>query len=373
MSSGTQTQDIITFGNSVFLSSVGGTFSVASDIWGAGEPGIATTHAWAASNVALLTYVVQQKITAVPSLVTGAQKTVWAYIQEQIINPYGLTSTYILLPDGSKPLVQQGIQTVRGANTNTQPTQQKVEASYLSGTYMVQTSLNDIARFFYELYMGANSDMLAIGALMITSPVAVTETTRPGVSQQGLGMVLLDRDTMCNSWAATTTSRLSSTCPYSSGVSIPAFVSVIDSTSTTAFNAGCSAPTASVLSATTTVAAGTITLGGSGGQRCWASAVLSTSSAILNGATVPTALRSVAAESVLQSTTTSLDLGGFSSDVITPDTQKRDAAFGFSLFGCLVGLFLGILVWSYINEVIVTPAPLAGPLVTAAYPNLENF
>lgn len=382
------TKDILTFGDTAFITgSTTTTQAVASDVWEAVEPGLSTSHKWQASNVALLTVVLQKRITAMPTLVASSQRSVWAYIQEQIIAPLGMTSTFVFMPDGAAPMVRQGIVGVKAAHRTTQSSTQKVEASYLSGRYMVQTSLLDMTRLFRALFLPGGLLKTDIGDKMIASPVTLPakapDTSRLAVKQQGLGVVLLDRTTLCAAWTQHTASAVAATCPFEAGSGIPAFVSIIDSSSTSnsALLAGCAAFTAS--NAVVTPAPGVTTTTLAAGQtpapvarspdRCFASAVIVSSAATLAKAGATNALHAMAAEAMLQSTDTALDIGGFAADIVTPDTQSRGPAWGIGLFGILVALFMGILVWSYVAEIIVTQAPLSGDLTRAAYPYLDKL
>lgn len=384
--SGIATQDIISYGRAVFLSPVGGGASdiVSNDIWGTAEPGTPTAHKWAASNIALLTFILQKKIDSEPTLVKSSQRSVWAFIQEQIINTVGLTSTFVLMPDGAAPLTQQGIQKLRGAHRQDPAASNKVEASYLSGTYMVQTSMLDMARLMHALFLPTGS-LTAQGSLMKTAPVTlptlvgVRDTSRLGVAQQGLGVVLMDRAALCSSWEAHTTSKLSSPCPFATGATIPAFVSVIGASSTSAHFVGCTSGTTSNLLGTaspvttTTAAPGTARVTVTGPDRCFAASVISSSTGAVSKDSASIALQALASEAVLQSTQTYLDIGGFAADIVTPSSQSRGVAWGFGVFGILVAILLGVLVWSYVTEIVVTQAPLSGDLGKAAYPYLDKL
>ncbi|CUG92757.1 Hypothetical protein, putative [Bodo saltans] len=99
--SGASQTSLRSYAEGYFLSS--GTATVATDIWNSLTPGLVTSYQYARSNVVLLSYILEQVIAENPTLVSSAQKTVGAYLQESLFAPLGMLDTFFVLPDGSYP------------------------------------------------------------------------------------------------------------------------------------------------------------------------------------------------------------------------------------------------------------------------------
>lgn len=354
VSAGSTVTDVRTFCESYFLSVTGGTSSVATDIWGTNEPGQAASYQYAKSNVALLTYVVQQTIGERTSLVTGQQKTVGALIQERVLNPLGMTSTYFLLPDGTSPLTQLGLANLVGGRS-VEATPSPIHASYVSD-YMLVTSASDMAKLANALFVQGTGTMRSVGTALINSlrPLASRDDTRGGVTHQGFGIVAYDVNVVCGNWRGLGAAA-AQTCPFSTTRAVYGY-GAQSRKGTVVFvcSADVTQPTATT-SVATSCAAATYTV----------SATEAADVPISRGQAITT-------EAINQIHTTTV-VAPQSLNIVTTDAQTRGVPFGVAVFFGVVGIISFIFIISYFVEFIVRPIAVTGDVIASAYPKLDHI
>jgi hypothetical protein len=323
------------------------------------QPGTTAAHQYAESNIALLLYVVQTAIAQQPSVVNSASKTVWALIQQEVVAPLNLGGTFLLLPDGAVPYRQFQLNGV-AANRPTLSATARVESDYLGGSHMVYTTAVDMQRVLRSL-LASDGTFQTVGTTMTSAPVTVgAAEARPGVALQGLGLVGLDVTALCARWAAasTTTSTLAA-CPLADRAGAAfGFVSP----------AGVGAQAAALSVCTALASSATAT-----GLTCSAAVGVrqATSTTGIEPSAWSAALFAATTEALAQSTITYSDPGGWGGDIVTPDSSRRTAAYGWALFGCLMALLCAVLLITYMTELVITPMPLTGKLSLPAYPTLQ--
>lgn len=338
-----------TYAEAYFLTAgSSGTSAVATDIWTSLQPGLTSTYQYARSNVVLLSYILEQVIAERPTLVTSAQKTVGAYLQESVFSALGMTDTFFVLPDGTNPRTSTNFDvfasraavetSISGGVVSTVP----LFAGYTADV-MLRTSASDVHKLMRATFLDSTSAFYTIGQQMLASMVSVTDSARSGVTKQGFGIVGFDASLLCTS-----------------------------SSSVLSFNAGCSTISSTLYgitgvgSTTAVVAVCTANVDVSTGTTCTTSTF---SFHPTRSMTLPTTGFIAAAAAFNDQF---IDASVTEGTTITPADQKPDGIYGFFVFLGVLGSSLGALFLAYTGEYILRPVPLLGPQANNAYPTMNQ-
>jgi CubicO group peptidase (beta-lactamase class C family) len=343
------------FGESYFITRTSGKASLFQDIWSSNQPGLTSSYIYARTNVALLAFIVQTVIQANPTLATVA--TVGALIQERVISPLGMTSTYFILPDGRTPLTQTALSQL-DAGKQQEAITFSIHPAYVAD-YMCLTSAQDLVKLVNSLFVQTTGSLRSVGLTILGSfrQLATTDTARGSMTHQGIGFVQYDASALCSTWSAATGS--SDICPFNTARTVFGY----SASSEAAWLAVVCQADSQASSASTT---GTP-------RTCVAvTATKSISSRRQSAGIAIERIIGVTSEGhhQLQSTTLNSASGV---GVIHPSDQKQDTAYGFTVFGVLIALIFFILFVSYMLEFIIRPLSVTGDVIASAYPKLDDM
>ena len=192
------------------------TYSAAQAIWAASgsqsQPGATNSYRYARANTALLAFIINAAILGNPSIVTGSVKTVAGYLQEQILAPLGMASTFRRNVDGAYPrtTLPSNMDLYSGlpvtditANGNARA-DVFIHPAYPSD-YMFYTSTENVGRLVRALFIGGAAgagglSLSAIGEQMKASPLLLS-TAAVGRQQaqtgQAYGLMYFSGSTLC--------------------------------------------------------------------------------------------------------------------------------------------------------------------------------
>eukprot|EP00758_Cryptobia_borreli_P009793 Tbor_TRINITY_DN5514_c2_g1::TRINITY_DN5514_c2_g1_i1::g.13357::m.13357 len=204
--------DLSTFAKGYFCTTSESAITPASDIWIPDlQPGDIGSYSPSRANTVMLAFILQQLIKSKPALVSSRQKSVGAYIQEQIIAPLGMTSTVFLLPDGTFPLLEGGHVYASGnylSETNAGGvalTDVRIHPSTIGGGTMTLTSAVDVAKLLRALFLEVDTPFSAIGDVIMKSmenipqdKAAIRVSNDFSVVAVGLGFARYDPRGICS-------------------------------------------------------------------------------------------------------------------------------------------------------------------------------
>ena len=300
--------------------------------------------------MALLAYIIQQIIAERPTLISGEQKTVGAYIQELILAPLGMHSTYFLLPDGAVPAVQTGIVSlssnrVKEASASGAVSEQfPIHACYIAD-WMLMTSAGDISRLMKDLFVDTAGTFYAVGTSLLAGALAIKNSARPDIIKQAFGVQFFSADQVCSDYKASSASTL---CPLSSKRDVWGVIS-----------AGTYSVVGGVCSKSPIVTGTTQTV----------SCVGSVHAHYASSAAKPASLAYVAATASLQQLYG--DPSVLEGTTVTVDSQTKEGIFGFYVFLALVAVIFAVFLAGYLSEYFLHPAPVTGVLTVEPYPKLH--
>lgn len=351
--------DLVSFCDYYTVSNTGGTYTQATNIWAMGAtPGTAAAYSPSRANTVLLAYIVQQVITNRPSLVSSAQKTVGAYVQEFVINGMGLSSTYFLLPTGQVPYVELGLTSFSGSkvaehtSSGLAATSIPIHPATIGSGVMLITSASDISKVMYKLFIQGTGAFAAIGASLENSLVEVTGLSSQGITHLGFGI---------NKYSASLVCALAANAiSMSNGCSINSSPFMIGFGST-----GTNSVTGAMCTDYSSYATGLVTTNSK--RICTATAIATnpTGGSLTAAATVLPIAAGVANEAFIDPALTE-------GSTITEDSQKRTWDYGLLTFAYIVIILIAIFAIAYLSEYYVQPMPIVGHLSANAYPTLEE-
>ena len=265
--------------------------------------------------------------------------------------PLGMTSSHFLLPDGKPPFTQTSLSQLGGRRVP-DPAPQPIHPAY-PADFMFVTTAMDAARFALAMFVSDSSKFRTTSAAMQSAAVVIPKTTtRRYVAKQAFGIQIFDAVLMCSEWIRTF-APTGTACPLATSGTKDVFGVIAEGSVSLVAVVCTSTPTpAGVISAATTCV----------------SVALAMSA---NAAASPSPLQALAlaTEAFYQSFSTEVIAG--SRSVITPDSQRQSAVYGFTVFVGVFALAIIVFLSAYLIEFIIRPVPVAGPLVNAAYPQLD--
>ena len=216
-----------------YFVTTGGQLNTA--VFATGEPGTANVFRPARANTALMAYILERVITT-RGLSAGNLKQ---YINDEILVPFGMSSTFFLTTDGSAPGVTPP--PFYATTLTLDLTSSAVYADYFTGCmadslssarqihpawpadFMGVTTLTDIARLARALFMDTNNQVVSLlmqERILLTN--APSATPRQGQVAQGLGLMYFNGDNICSSAVATS---VVNACPVTNQTTVVGHIS----------------------------------------------------------------------------------------------------------------------------------------------------
>lgn len=350
---GTQAEDFRTFVENVFSTSTStlGTTTFDPAVFGSQMPGAVNSYSHSRLNTALLAYVIDDMIKQGAVTVNSQVQTVGSFIEEQILVPLGMASTFYLLQDGSVPkLTNQAIGQYEKAKVSEYDQSGTADARYVHSNYP-----GDVMQFSSSLDIGFRlaSVLLApplsttgdcepvllcqVGRLMRSNQLTVTSPSHPLQVGQGLGVVFYDPEAVC---AQTVATGLFSKCPLTSSHTLWGFVS------------------GGMAGVDRTSIPGILCTDGAAGASERASCVSVMQAVRYNQATPTDTLSNFAMAGAAFQTT----FGEAESPLVTRSSDDDDL-YGLWVFFGVVGTVGFVLVASYFTEFLIQPANANPPAV----------
>lgn len=317
------------------------------------------TYSYARANVLLLSYIIESAISQNLALVQSSQKTIGAYMQESIFNALGLDGTYFLLPDGSNPrralsLSQFDAKAVQEMSTLTGTSTTQLFGGY-TADFMLRTSASDLAKVARSLFIDTRSSFYQIGLTMQTFINATDSGRVAGMTLQGLGIIGVSNNYLCNQGQALV--GFPGGCALSGSATV---FGVVATGRTSAVSSLCMATAGAVVTCTSAVVG--YTTAGTLARKFDAQALTSSSTS----ANTLYAMTTSASNNVLISPLLS------QGSTITEADQEQPGIFGFTVFIAFFLSVVGVLALAYFSEYFVQPVPLVGSLTAKAYPTLSE-
>eukprot|EP00756_Hemistasia_phaeocysticola_P034329 Hpha_TRINITY_DN16516_c1_g17::TRINITY_DN16516_c1_g17_i1::g.136861::m.136861 len=225
-----------TFVEAVFApsSSTLGTTTFDPAVFGSQMPGAESSYSHSRLNTALLAYIIDGMVKDGSVSVSSQVQTIGSFIEEQILVPLGMASTFYLLRDGSVPkLTNQALGQYENAKVREYDSSGTADARYVHANYP-----GDVMQFSSSLDIGFRlaSALLAppltgdceparlcqVGRTMRNSMQTVTTNARDLQVGQGLGVVFYDPESIC---AETIATGLFSKCPLMTSHKVWGYVS----------------------------------------------------------------------------------------------------------------------------------------------------
>jgi len=343
----TATLDLRSFVESYFLTSSGGTFRLADGVFTTGAtPGALASYSYARANTALLHYIVEQAIIAVPGLVSSTEKTALAYIHEQILAPLGMSNTFVrhrtgtfpkvTLPGGASTTLYSGSVVEDVTSTGGVATTTTLHPAVFSD-YMTYSTVSDLNKLARHLFVATNGLLNSVGTRMKGAMQTISTSTPPvtGFRGQGLGLMFFDGAAIC---AAAQATQIATRCPLTTDSRVWGFQGNGEYSQVGLYCAEIAAGTTTcAVTAHSFRATGTTAL----------------KSNDLSYAMAGTAMQFAAGDTSTLSQTTTV-------------TNGRNSLYGVWVFLGVLGVVAFVIVASYFTEYIIQPAPPLGAQIVPA-------
>eukprot|EP01065_Artemidia_motanka_P033277 TRINITY_DN40247_c0_g1_i1.p1 TRINITY_DN40247_c0_g1~~TRINITY_DN40247_c0_g1_i1.p1 ORF type:complete len:563 (+),score=198.44 TRINITY_DN40247_c0_g1_i1:61-1689(+) len=311
-------------------------------IFGSQMPGAESSFQYAHINIALLAYVMDGMIRDGSETVQSLDKTVGSFIEERILHPLGMGSTFYLAQSGQVPLLtNQRLSQLENMKVREYDSSGTADARFVHSNYPA-----DVMQFSSALDLGMRlagallappqsgdcepAAICAAGRLMRSTTTTVTTNARTNQVSQGLGVVFYDPERIC---AETIASGLFSKCPLRSGHQVWGYVSAGSGTDRTSV-------------------AGVYCTDAASGSTARASCVSVLQAVRDSGSGTPTTPN---ANFAMAGAAFQTAFGESDTAVIT-SADDDDDLYGLWVFFGVVGTFVFVLCASYTTEFLIQPA-----------------
>lgn len=339
-------QDFSTFVDNFFVSTTGGTtFVVATDIWNNLRPGDVTSYNFARANIALMASIVNAAIALQPTLVTGTAKNIMGYVQEQILTPLGMSSTFVRQANGDFPLTSfpagagqfSNAVVVDLTTAGDVTTRTKLHPAFMAD-YMYLSSSVDVGRLVRATFLDKRATFLTTGAEIRSQPIDVSSVPSRtlGVLKQAFSIQYFDGARLCSQALS---SSVISKCPLRTSSNVWGYVSRGAFSMVGIF---CTDSVSSVNPTCTSV-----------------SLSYQNSEAAPKSFDLIYGLAGIAFQETIGDSTTSTTGTG---------TTKNTQLYGLWVFFGTVGIMTFVLVASYATEYVIQPAPVTAGTVPPPIP-----
>eukprot|EP01062_Namystynia_karyoxenos_P062703 TRINITY_DN55580_c0_g1_i1.p1 TRINITY_DN55580_c0_g1~~TRINITY_DN55580_c0_g1_i1.p1 ORF type:complete len:584 (+),score=237.39 TRINITY_DN55580_c0_g1_i1:101-1753(+) len=339
-----------TFVEQTFAPVTLGSQTLDPKIFGSQMPGADASYRFAHVNTALLAYIMDRIIQDGAETVQSVDKSVGSYIEERILHPLGMGSTFYLSNQGQVPvLANQRLSQYENMKAREYDSTGTADARFVHSNYpgdvMQFSSALDIGSRLAAVLLAPASTgttdcepaaLCAVGKRMRDTAITVSANAREFQTKQGLGVVYYDPERIC---AETIASGMFSKCPLKAEHQVWGYVSAASATDRTSV-------------------AGVYCTDASGGSTVRSSCVT-----VLQAVKYTAVGQTSARANFAMAGAAFQTAFGESERAIITGADDDDDLYGLWVFFGVIGTIGFVLVASYFTEFLVQPASANPPVV----------